>query len=149
MSSGDRAKEVKQELDAVRRDLSGDIKEVVDGARTVTDYQYYLKRHPWACMAAAAAVGYMIVPRRLEVFSPDVETLQKLAKQNKLVVKSKPDVHEKGGGVVSILLTLLANAAVRTGVTYAGQHFGGLLGADAAKKSEQENRQTPHVSKRM
>ena len=48
----------------IRRDLHEDVKGVVEGAEAATDWRRYVRSYPWACTAAALAVGYLIVPRK-------------------------------------------------------------------------------------
>jgi hypothetical protein len=100
-----------------------DVDEVVHSTRQMFDWREYVRRYPWACMGIAAAVGYLVVPKRVELISPDTDTLLRLAKKNKLVVKASPTPHERSG-ITSTLFTLAANAAVRGVVSYLGQWGG-------------------------
>ena len=93
-------------------------------------------------IAIAAAVGYLAVPRRLEIMSPDAKTLAKLAKSNQLVVKQEPEPHNRGGFVGS-MFTLMANLAVRGAISYIGQQMGKAAGIQAAEVEEQPLPQMP------
>jgi hypothetical protein len=125
-------------MEQLRGELNEEYGAIVRGARVLADWHYYVRTFPWACVGAAAALGFLAVPRRLEVMSPDAETLAQLAKTNRLVVKQKPEVHERNGGMVGALLTLAANTALRAAIAYAGQQSGKLFGAKAAQGSGRE-----------
>jgi hypothetical protein len=106
-------------MEHLRGELHHEYGAIVRGARVLADWQYYVRTFPWACVGAAAALGFLAVPRRLEVMSPDAETLAKLAKHNRLVVKQQPEAQAKSG-LVGSLLTLAANAALRAVIAYTG-----------------------------
>src|SRR5690606_33773512 len=92
----------------------------------------------WACLGAAAAVGYMVVPRRLEIMHPDLKTLEKLAARQHLVVTPSPEPQKKGGGMLSMLVTLGASTLARGAMTYLGQHAGEIFGLSAREKVARE-----------
>jgi len=120
----DEAEKIRKEMARIRRGLPGEIQDIKESARTMTDYRYYLQRHPWACMGAAVAIGYLIVPNRTRIVSPDVETLEQLAKKNKLLVKAQPNMEKQQPGPLNMLFKLAANSLLRAGVAYAGQQLG-------------------------
>jgi hypothetical protein len=124
-------------MEQLRGELNEEYGAIVRGARVLADWHYYVRTFPLACVGAAVALGYLAVPRRLEVMSPDAETLAQLAKTNRLVVKQKPEVHERSG-MVGALLTLAANTALRAAIAYAGQQSGKLFGHKAAQNSGRE-----------
>lgn len=120
-------------MEAVRCDLADDVGDVVRSARGMLDWRGCVRRHPWACLGAVAALGYLVVPRKAQVVSPDVDTLLELAKRNKLVVKPDREA-QKGGGLLGTLLGMGAKAAVRGATAYLSQHQrGGARGANAGE----------------
>ena len=137
MKDSSDADRICREMEQLRGELKEEYGAIVRGARVLADWHYYVQTFPWACLGAAAAVGYLAVPRRLEIMSPDADTLAKLAKSNRLVVKQKPEVHERSG-IAGSLLTLAANAAIRAGLAYAGQQSGKFFGRQAAENSAGE-----------
>jgi hypothetical protein len=48
----------------IRRNLAAHAEEAVKNARTKFDWRHYVASHPWTAVAAAAAVGFLLVPRR-------------------------------------------------------------------------------------
>lgn len=125
---------IQKRMEAVRCHLAGDVDEVVRNTRQMFDWQEYVRQYPWAFMGAAAAVGYLVVPKRVEITSPDVHTLLELAKRNQLVVQTNPKA-EKQQGVMGALLGIAANTLLRAAVAYVGQQAGKLVGEQAAAES--------------
>jgi len=117
--------EICRKMNDVRCDLGEGVEDIVQSTKTLTDWRYYVRTYPWWCLAGAAAVGYFVVPRRLEVMRPSAAVLEQLAKRNHLVVTSEPSPQAKGG-IAGALATLLVGAAVRGIGHYVGENAGKL-----------------------
>src|SRR5258707_201235 len=77
-----RCNEVEQlqhQMHLVRMSLGEEVHELVAGARSVTDWRQYWRRHPWAWGGAAAALGFLVVPARRSAAS-DERQIAELAK---------------------------------------------------------------------
>ena len=129
--------DIQQQMARIRRELHDDVEEVVEQAKELADWRNFVKSHPWLMVGAAAAVGFMVVPRRLNVISPDAATLAKLAKQNKLVVKAKPDM-QKQGGIAAPLISFASAAILRSVVAMAGQQASKVWAAQSDTRSLHE-----------
>ena len=129
--------EIRRQMDTIRASLGGEVDGLVSNAQQLVDWRHYVRSFPWGSLGVAAALGYFAVPRRLEITSPDQETLGKLAKNNRLVVKHKPRGEEKRGLLMSVA-NLTGNMLLRAGLAYAGQQFGKIVGDQAAQESPQE-----------
>lgn len=117
MSDSQEAEAVLRDMARIRCSLNEGVEGIVQNARVMSDWRYYVRSYPWACAGAAAALGYLVVPSRVEVIRPDADTLAKLARQNKLLVR--PDNEpQKRGGMTGALFTLLAGALTRGAVSY-------------------------------
>lgn len=130
---------IRSRMAEVRRELDEDVNGIVENARTLTSWRYYVRKYPWACMAGAAALGYLAVPRQYEIHSPDAETLEKLARKNRLVVKHKPEVQARGG-LVGGLFSLTSGLLVRGLLAYIGRKVGGAAGRTADAQQEQDEK---------
>lgn len=128
--------EILRRMAEIRGNLHHEAEGIAENARVMTDWRFYLRSYPWACVGAAAAVGYLMVPNRLQIISPDVNTLLKLAKKNRLSVTPEPEP-QKRGGLVGTLFTFAANTAVRGLISYAGQQAGKYAGHFAHESTEQ------------
>lgn len=129
------AERIQRQMEDVRGQLNDDVEDVVDSAKELIDWRAYVRKHPWACLGVAVAFGYFVVPKRLELSSPDVDTLLELAKSNKLVVKANPSP-ERRNTAASKLFNLVSHAAVRSGLAYLGQKLGEIGGRQAAQTDE-------------
>jgi hypothetical protein len=116
MSNDDRAKEIRDEMEQLRRDLDISVDEASATARQWSDWRYVVRRYPWATVALAAAVGYLIVPGRPRVISPDADTLIALAKKHKLVLGEEPK--KPTASLPGKLMALVLAAAGRTAMAY-------------------------------
>jgi len=100
----------------------------------MTDWQYYVRSYPWICLGAAAAVGYLLVPSRVEVFKPDPQTLAELVRQHQVAVKTevKP---QPSGGLLGGLVNIAAGAALQGASAIASRQLHQFLQGLAAPAS--------------
>ena len=116
------AEQIQRRMEAVRCHLIDDADHVAQSARQMVDWQEYVRRYPWTSVGVAAAIGYLVVPKRVEIISPDLNTLLELAKNNKLVVEANP-APQKRSGILDMMITLVGNAAVRGAMSYLSQQM--------------------------
>lgn len=79
--------------------------------------------HPWVCLGAAAALGFLIVPRRPVAIRLDSAMLSDLARSGQLVVT--PAVARRGP--VRALLSTVAHLAAREATAYARRRAAGFF----------------------
>lgn len=111
---GRSAEEISHSMKRLRNELDGDVHQIKQSAATLSDWQYYIRNYPWMSLGGAALVGYLLVPKRLEIQRPDAETIEKLARKNRLVVEHQPRKHASKGGlqtVASFVTRLIIKAA--------------------------------------
>ena len=94
---------IRQRMELVRCDLDEDVQEIVEGARDMSDWRYYVKTYPWICLGGALVAGYLIVPGALGALASVAASAS--AK----------------GGARGKLLSLIGNLVMRSALTYAGQ----------------------------
>jgi len=123
-------------MNQVRREIADDMEDVVESARQMTDWRSYVNRYPLACAGAAALVGFILVPKRVEVVSPDVNTLLRMAKRNKLVVQTNAKAQAKTG-LVGTLAGLAGSALVRGAMHLASQQVGKAVSEASQRTSQQ------------
>ena len=113
------ADEICRSMQELREELDDDVHQIKRSAATLADWHYYIRNYPWASMGTAALVGYLLVPRKLEIESPDAKTLEKLAKKHRLVVEHQPAKQASQGGLqtaASFLTGLVVKAAMSQAV---------------------------------
>lgn len=130
MSDTSQADAIRREMTQIRSDIRENVTEIVGTARSMTDWRYYVRRHPWALLAAGGAVGYLIVPRRREpARSP-------AAPASPGAPGGKPP-----RGLPEKLLLAAADALARHTVAYvgreAGRWFSGAMGTGGSSHGHQ------------
>lgn len=113
----DEAQKILAEMEMVRREVDEDVDDLVDVAKQMTDWRYYVRNYPWLCVGGAALVGYFAIPRRIEVIRPDPDDIEELAKRRKLVVDPSNEKKVKSG-VSGQLFNFLSSLALRGLITY-------------------------------
>ncbi len=136
---------IRREMASVRSNLDENVHELTENARllaedarNLTDWRYYVKAAPWGAVGAAAAIGYFIVPRRIQIVQPDADEIAKLAKRHQIVVEHKAKAEAKQGGPAQLVMTMLANAMLRAVTAYASQQAGKFFGEQTAEKSQEQ-----------
>ena len=123
------ADEIRRQMALIRRELHDDVRGVVASAEAVTDWHRYIRDYPWVSLGAAAAVGFMIVPRKRRSVPRDVARRsdvadaveQTLAKERG---KAKAEEKEKTKrGLIGMVFGMLAPVAVRAAQGYAVQYL--------------------------
>lgn len=117
MSDPAALKAIQQRMAQVRHDLGDEVGELVESAKDMTDWRQYVRANPWICMAAAAAIGFLAVPKRAPIARLSPADLKALARQGHLVASAS----SANGGLRRAVLSFLATAALRAITGYLGQ----------------------------
>jgi len=64
MDHDKQADEIRKAMAQVRRDVEANTQEVLDHARELSDWRYYVRKYPKLSLATAAAIGFLIVPAK-------------------------------------------------------------------------------------
>ena len=143
MDDPPRADAVRERMQQLRCEIDGDMEDVSASARTMVDWKHYVKTHPWVCLGAVAALGFLIVPKRSRAIRPDLGTLTDLAKTGHPIVKP---ASAAARGLVDALVATVVSIAVREATAYLGQSAGKLLGITGKREaSRHDSNCTPRV----
>jgi hypothetical protein len=72
----DEAERIRREMQNVRQEMGHDVHAVVERAKELSDWRYYVRRHPWICASSALALGFLAMPGRgTRTLAPDVQRL--------------------------------------------------------------------------
>jgi hypothetical protein len=109
--------EIERQMAVLRSVLEHDVKELASEARTLADWRYHFQRHPWAFCGAAAALGFLIVPRARRTYSV-VGSVERDGRAESLSEPVQLEQGPKRSGVISEglikpLLKLALAAAAR------------------------------------
>jgi len=126
--------QVRRQMARIRCELDENVEQVVESARQMTDWRYYVRAYPWAALGLAFVAGYFVVPRRVEIVKPDADEIYKLAKKNRIVVQDNTSASKKADrGMGGAILNFVANMATRSLMAYVGQQVGKMAGIQAAE----------------
>ena len=122
---------VRARMQQIRCEIDLDLETMATRAHNVVDWKHYVKTYPWVCLGTAAALGFLIVPKRSRAIHPDVAALAELAKAGH--PNAKPAT-TAARGVVDALLAIVASIAVRKASGLLAQGAARFLGmaADAS-----------------
>ncbi|HEX6961471.1 MAG TPA: hypothetical protein VF175_06360 [Lacipirellula sp.] len=125
----DSAEEIVQRMQEVRRGVGDDVRGIVETAKTLTDWRYHVKHHPWLLVGGAVALGFLVAPRKKKIPASEAQELAALLKKYNVSVAapatpSKSLFQTALGMAVPFAMRSIASAAQSR---FAGN--GGPLGA--------------------
>ena len=132
------AESIRRRMAELRRELTCDVRDVGRSARAMTNASFYIRKFPWATLAVAAGVGYMLIPKKKQVIYPDPNTLAELVRKNQVRLDTSKAAQESHGMLKTLVVMGLSWAA-RTGLNYIGRR----LTTAAANKSNEPHPQSP------
>lgn len=113
--------EIQRRMAQIRHELHSDVQEAVKGAQSLTDWRSQVRNHPWLALGAAAAVGYLLVPRRHP--APAIVTVAPAAAAVTAPRLPEPSPTKKRWGLIGSAVGLMAPIAVRAAQNYAIQYL--------------------------
>ena len=115
---------IRQQMAQIRHELHQDVRGVVEHAEAATDWRRYYRMYPWPSLAAAFAIGYLIVPKRRRKIPRDLATRADIAQVREDVQEAKePAKKAATKGVLGALFGMLVPVVVRAAQGYAVQYF--------------------------
>jgi len=119
------ADRLRQEMRTIRRELGEDVEELVEHAERLMDWRYYWQRYPWACVGAAALLGYFVVPGRTITLPTDERSLGKIAERLSGEVQKAGEA--KKPTLLSSLISMGSGMLLRGAAAYVTQQLGKSL----------------------
>lgn len=128
----------------IRRDLRADVKGIVTHASLMFDWKSYIRSFPWGSLAAAAIVGYMIVPRRTKVVPPDTETLEAIVREQQRISAPPPPPAPtpRPRTLIGTLMPIVGGMVARMAIDYATKVGVGMLD-DMTRNATQQSVNNP------
>lgn len=127
--------EIQQKMQEVRGNFEENVDEFRQSTQKLVDWKTYVSDFPLASAGVAAVVGYLLVPSKKKIVSPDADEIVKLAKRNKLVVEMNPSPAQQrgmGGAIFGFASSLLFRGLT----TYLGSQLGKMTNADSNPQAE-------------
>jgi hypothetical protein len=126
------ADEICKRMASLRRELTHDVEDVTRSAKAMASPSFYVRKFPWATLAIAAGVGYLLIPKKKQVIKPDMEALAELVRKNQ--VKINTAKAEESQGMVKTLAVMGLSWAAKTGMNYIMQQM--TTGASRAAETK-------------
>jgi hypothetical protein len=138
------AADLQRRMAEVREDLERNSARLKENAQTLADWRYYVRRYPWLVVAAAGAVGFLLVPKRAKPAPPSVEALAQLARERGFVLT---DASQRTGpsGLLGGLASIVAKTLLRAGTAYVAGQVGQMLAGRMAARTEAAETGNPPV----
>jgi hypothetical protein len=130
-NSDESAEEIRKRMAELRRELTCDVddvsrsvREVGRSAREMASPLYLIRNYPWASAAVAAAVGYVLVPKRRQqqIVKPDPEMLAELVRKEQIKLDTSKASGETQGMFKSLAVMGITWAA-KAGMNYMVQRM--------------------------
>jgi len=131
VSPEDPAETITRRMAELRRELTLDVEDVTRSAKAMASPSFYIRKFPWATLAVAAGVGYMLIPKKRQVIQPDMEALAELVRKNQVQINTS-QATEESQGMVKTLAVMGLSWAAKAGMHYVVQQ----LTSAAAKSPE-------------
>ena len=100
--------DIEQQLATMRSVLHQDVRHLATEARTLVDWHYHFRAHPWIYCGGAAALGFMLVPGRERLLTGD----------DKNAALRPSDTAHSGGSFLKSMFTLAATTVIRESLGY-------------------------------
>ncbi len=130
MEENSAADNLRSRMQALRSDVSLEMERTIANARAALDWRRFVAFHPWLCLGAATAVGYLLVPKRSRYVQPTPEALAELARARHVTLMPQQAAQ---GNMTGSVLGIVANAIARRAVAAAVDYTDQLLRARAER----------------
>ncbi len=105
LDDADEAARLRAELAARRRQTTACATEFREDVKLTFDWREQASRHPFACVGAALAVGYFLVPVHKQTVQLDDKQIERLVSTGKIKVKVNAAGRDSQGAISGFLLT--------------------------------------------
>jgi ElaB/YqjD/DUF883 family membrane-anchored ribosome-binding protein len=132
--------DIQSRMAQIRHDMHGDVLVAVKGARSLTDWRSLARNYPWLTLGVAAAIGYMVVPRRRSE-TPTIVALNATAPEVAPLVERQEESDKtrgRGWSIMGTVFSLVAPIAVRAAQNCSMQYIEGLLAQHKVPPEETE-----------
>jgi hypothetical protein len=114
---------IQREMAQARRQIHEDVGGAIDGVQTLTDWRSLVRAHPWLSLGIAAALGYLVVPRRPAAgLAEAVEAQPQLARDGRGAPTIEPATRHSDAGKWALLssgFAVISPIVIRLAQSYA------------------------------
>lgn len=123
---------IRQRMEEVRGDLSTGFQGIVNDARDIGDWTYYVKTYPWAVLGVSLVAGYLVAPRLGFWKQPQTQPVDSASNSNN---SNAPLPH---GNITGKVLSFVGNLVMRGATAYLLQHADKLFEAKTIKSNQND-----------
>jgi hypothetical protein len=132
---------IRQRMEEVRGDLNTGFQGIVNEARDIGDWTYYVKTYPWAVLGVSLVAGYLIAPRLGFGLKPQTEPPDVVSDSNR---SNSPT---SKGSVSGRVLSFVGHLVVRGVTAYLLQHADRLFESKSIKPDPIDHNEESHYEK--
>ena len=141
LATREQSEAIRKQMRSIRSDLPYAMDDARENLQQLAEWRYYVRQLPLASIAAAFAIGYLVVPyrkpKRVKQESESRGLLQRFQPKCEPVEKKEPEQASFSGG----LMGAAAAMALRAGVSLAIRQLGqSLLGPRSSRRDSGEFR---------
>jgi hypothetical protein len=129
----DEADRIRRQMQNVRQDVGDNVKDIVHGARQLSDWRYYVRRHPWACIGSAFAVGFLAMPGRRKSLPADLQKVVEQLRASGLGVTAAQAT--SGSSLAGRLVAMAAPILVRQVLPLVAQYMASAKGEPSPSRT--------------
>lgn len=119
----DEAERIRQQMQHVRKEVGADVQGIVHGARQLSDWHYYVRKYPWACIGSAFALGFLVTPARRKLLSGDAGKILEQLRESGLLNATTAAAPLAGGGIAGKVLAVAGPILLRSASAMVARHF--------------------------
>ncbi len=132
-------------MEAIRRTAGEEVDVIVQSAKTLSDWRYYVKNHPLLLAGAAAGLGFLLVPRKKAAAATAPDDAKELIELLKKHHVSGVTVEGPPSGLLKTVAGIATPFLIRTAMNFAQNRmasgdwsslFGGGHGASPVDEDE-------------
>ena len=118
----DDADRIREQMRRIRQDLGVEVKDIVRGAKELSDWRCYVRKYPWVCVGGAFALGFLAMPGRKRPLDADTQKLVEQLKTCGLTAATRA-MPLMPGGLTGKLLSIAGPILVRNVSQLIAQQF--------------------------
>ena len=113
------ADDICQRMESVRRTAGEEVETIVQSAKTLSDWRYYVKNHPFLLAGAAAGLGFFLVPKKKSTQPPVPEDAKELIELLKKHHVNGVTVEGPPSGLLKTIAGIATPLLIRTALNFA------------------------------
>ncbi len=125
---------IRQRMEEVRGDLNTGFQGIVNDARDIGDWTYYVKTYPWAVLGVSLVAGFLIAPRLGFGKQPQTQPVEGASNLNNSNAPPLPP----HGNISGKVLSFVGNLVMRGATAYVLQHADKLFQAKTIKSNQND-----------